>query len=37
MVYVDTTVMVALLAHGSSTLSVARWYAAKNADLVSAT
>ena len=37
MVYVDTSVLVALIAHESSTASVARWYAATKAELVSAT
>ena len=37
MVYVDTSVMVALLAHESSSASVACWYAATKAELVSAT
>lgn len=37
MVYVDTSVLVALIAHESSTASVARWYAATKAGLLSAT
>ena len=37
MVYVDTSVLVALLALEPSTASVARWYAATKAELVSAT
>lgn len=37
MVYVDTSVLVALITHESSTASVARWYTATKADLVSAT
>lgn len=35
--YVDTSVLVALIAHESSTAAVARWYAAKKAELLSAT
>ena len=37
MVYVDTSVLLALLAHESSSASVACWYAATKAELVSAT
>lgn len=36
MVYVDTSVLVALLAHEPSSVAVARWYAATKVELVSA-
>ncbi len=37
MVYVDTSVLVALLAHEFQSAAVARWYARTKAELVSAT
>ena len=37
MIYVDTSVLVALFAHEARSASVARWYAGTRADLVSAT
>ena len=36
MVYVDTSVLVALLAHESNSAAVARWYATTKAELVAA-